>query len=108
MFKRQLTTALVFGMAAMAPPAFAQQPACGERDSLTERLESRYNEHQTGLGLQTNNRLVEIWTSQDTGSWTIIVTLADGTSCILATGENWHHETPALNAELGVPSSYAF
>ena len=90
MFKRHLATALMFGMAAAAPPASAQHLPCGDREDLAVRLENRFKEKQAGLGLQSADRLVEIWTSQETGSWTILITLSDGTACVMATGANWH------------------
>ncbi len=105
MFKRHFVLALVFGMAATAPPVMAQALNCAGRDMVTERLASGYDEKQTGLGLQSENRLVEIWSSEKTGSWTILVTLPDGTSCVLASGANWIGAPPlAMPAVKGQPS----
>lgn len=91
MFKRAFTSALVFGLAAMAPPANAQQqPVCQDRDDLVMTLESRYQEMLHGAGMQTPQQLLEIWNSDESGSFTIIITRPDGKSCIVATGRNWH------------------
>lgn len=103
MFKRQLSLALVFGMAATAPPALAQT-SCAHRDQLTESLSTKYNESQTGLGLQGEDKLLEVWTSNETGSWTILVTMANGMSCILATGANWLEAPQAVAVPKGFPS----
>jgi len=89
MFKRLMTTAAVFGVAALAPPAFAQNARCLPRDALVETLETKYSESLTGGGLQNAQQLVEVWSSK-TGSFTVFVTRADGFSCIVATGESWH------------------
>jgi hypothetical protein len=89
MYKRQLSAALVLGMAATAPPAAAQQMHCGHRDAVASRLQNHFNERQTGVGLQSATRLLEVWTSDDTGSWTILVTLPGGRSCVMASGHTW-------------------
>ncbi len=91
MFKRTLCAALVFGAAAIAPPVNAQARApCLERDALIETLKSRYQENQTGGGLQGPGRLLEIWSSAETGTFTVFITHANGISCIVASGQNWH------------------
>lgn len=89
MFKRTLSMAIVFGVAALAPPVLAQSQRCLPRDVLVQTLETKYSESLTGGGLQSAERLVEIWSSQ-TGSFTVFVTRADGFACIVATGESWH------------------
>lgn len=68
--------------------AFAQSPrTCGERDSIVSRLAERYGESRQSIGLGTSNRLVETFANPDTGSWTITVTLPDGTMCLMASGQ---------------------
>ncbi|MDA7427636.1 hypothetical protein PGB28_04140 [Primorskyibacter aestuariivivens] len=95
MFKRLISTALIFGAAALAPPTTAQQALrCMPRDVLTKTLDSKYNETLTGGGLQTEKRLIEVWSSPDTGSFTIFLTRPDGVSCVLATGQNWNSVQP--------------
>lgn len=102
MFKRNLSAALVFGLAATAPPAFAQSIPCGNRELITDRLGDSFHEAQLGIGLQSDNRLIEIWSSTESGSWTILLTRPDGASCVLASGQNWLHNTaPTPKRELG-------
>ena len=92
MFKRLFTAALVFGAAALAPPAYAQDKiTCLERDALVQTLETRYHETLQGAGLQGPQLLLEIWSSDDTGSFTVIVTTPSGKSCVVASGQNWHN-----------------
>lgn len=90
MFKRTLAMAVVFGVAALAPPVMAQNQRCLPRDVLVQTLETKYSETLTGGGLQNAQRLVEIWSSQS-GSFTVFVTRADGFACIVATGQGWHN-----------------
>jgi len=95
MFKRVLSAALVFGAASLAPPAAHATAACGPRDIVVEKLESGYKEALVGGGLSGATHLLEVWSSAETGSFTILLTQANGTSCILAAGQNWHGEMPA-------------
>ena len=96
MYKRLFSAALVFGAAALAPPVDAQVPRCLPRADLIETLEHKFNEHLTGGGLQNPQQLIELWTSPDSGSFTVFITKPDGVSCIMATGQYWNSsENPA-------------
>ncbi|PKQ11623.1 MAG: hypothetical protein CVT70_12830 [Alphaproteobacteria bacterium HGW-Alphaproteobacteria-1] len=99
MFKRLCSTAIIFGAAALAPPtvAQAQTVACLPRAALIERLEGRYKEQLAGGGLQSPQQLLEVWASDQTGSFTVFVTRPDGVACVVATGQHWNSapaETP--------------
>ncbi|KPA19871.1 hypothetical protein shim_38300 [Shimia sp. SK013] len=97
MFKRLIGGAVLFGMAATAPPVAAQGLHCAERDDVVARLSSKYSEALTAGGLQgvTTNKttLVEVWVSEKTGTFTVIMTNPMGVSCIVAAGTDWHQET---------------
>ncbi|MDD7973746.1 hypothetical protein [Roseinatronobacter alkalisoli] len=88
MFKRILTPALVFGMAALAPPA-AAQTICGPRLAIANWLTSSFSEARTAVGLIGQDRALELWVAEDTHSWTILVTRPDSISCVVASGTNW-------------------
>ena len=96
MFKRLFAAGLLFGMAATAPPALAMA-ACAARDTVVERLESIYSEALTAGGLQssrTTTTMVEVWTSPDSGTFTVIVTNPQGVSCVVAAGTDWFQSVP--------------
>ena len=76
--------------AAVALPAGAQGLHCGPRDVVTERLDMSYGERLTGGGFQNADSVIELWVSPETGSWTILLSRADGQSCIMAAGTDWH------------------
>ncbi|MFU8776107.1 MAG: hypothetical protein ACNA7M_00360 [Roseovarius sp.] len=98
MFKRLCSTALIFGAAALAPPpAHAQAMTCLPRADLVAALEERYNEHLAGGGMQSPQQLLEIWSSDQTGSFTVFVTRPDGVSCVVATGQHWNDAPPRLS-----------
>ncbi len=90
MFKRLICTALVFGAAALAPPVHAQTVQCLPRTELIEKLTTEYAEEMTGGGLQSPQQLLEIWSSDSTGSFTVFITRPNGVSCIVATGLHWN------------------
>lgn len=98
MFKRILAAGLLFGMAATAPPAHAAN--CGLRTEVVDRLQTKYSETLTAGGLQgTKNvqTMVEVWASEKTGTFTVILTNAQGVSCVVATGTDFFkREAPVV------------
>jgi hypothetical protein len=90
MFKRLMTAGLLFGMAATAPPAFAAN--CATRDKVVDRLKTQYAETLTVGGLQGNQNvqtMVEVWASEKTGTFTVILTTPEGVSCVVAAGTDF-------------------
>lgn len=91
---RTLATALLLGatttaITATATATTAQTLACGKRDEMVGRLQSNFGEAQTGLGLISEARVLEVWSSEETGTWTILMTDAGGETCMVAAGEAW-------------------
>ncbi len=82
-----LSTALVFATTGLAQ---AQQAgACLPHATAVGELSKGYDEHSVGVGLGNNGEaLFELFVAE-TGTWTILVTGADGTSCIAASGDSW-------------------
>jgi len=83
--------ALGFGIIARAgSTAFAQtNRCCAPREVVVERLAQKYGEARQSVGLVSNNSMVETFSSSETGTWTITVTLANGTTCLVASGQNY-------------------
>ena len=72
----------------MASSAFAQQQQnCGTRDTVVERLSSKYGESRQSIGMAPKGRVVEVFASQETGTWTITVTMPNGMMCLVASGQ---------------------
>lgn len=70
-------------------PAEAQvQMQCGPHKRMTEILANKYKETPKANGTVSRKRLMQAFVS-DGGSWTIVITTADGNSCIIAAGQNW-------------------
>ena len=95
MFKRLMGISVIFGMAATAPPAYAV--TCGDREEVVHQLEIQFSEKLTSGGLQTapaENSMVEIWSSDQTGTFTVLMTQANGISCIVAVGTDYFDLAP--------------
>lgn len=73
---------------ALHGPAQAQ-PQCDQRDSVLQILQQKYKEAPVALGVTHNGGLVEVLTSDNGTSWSIIVTTPQGLSCLVAAGKNW-------------------
>jgi hypothetical protein len=67
----------------------AQTGVCADRAKIVDRLQSKYGESRQGVGVAQGQRVMEIWASEASGSWTIVMTLPDGSSCLIAAGEDW-------------------
>ena len=90
---------LAFGAAAlvMAPlGATAQEEEsvqCAERGGILEVLNSEYDETARAIGLISEEAVLEVFVSKESGTWTVLVTDPKGLSCVLAAGQAWQ-ETP--------------
>jgi hypothetical protein len=89
--------AAAFAVLSLAPlPLMAQGQNCAPRDVVVDQLNSTYGEVFSGGGLQDGNAVFEIWISESDGTWTILMTRANGVSCIMAAGTDW---LPALDSQ---------
>lgn len=89
LFRNRLAAALCAVSALAAAPAAAQGALCGDRETIVQRLESKYGEQRVGLGVGRENGVVEVYTSARTGTWTILMTFPTGLACLMAAGEAW-------------------
>ena len=90
MYKRLISAALVFGMAATAPPALAvAQTLCADRAGVVDTLRKKHGENPIGIGLSGPHAAFEIWRAKRSGSWTITITRPNNMTCILASGSHW-------------------
>jgi hypothetical protein len=69
-------------------PATAQSQ-CGTREQALEFLQGQYNESVHGMGLIKDKAVMELWLSEGNATWTVTVTLPDGQTCLIASGENY-------------------
>jgi hypothetical protein len=73
-----------------------QHPAdavCADHDALLSSLASQYKEAPREIGLAGDGSVVELTTTADGRTWTLLITRSDGTTCIIAAGEAWKQES---------------
>ena len=74
------------------------QQACGERDKFRIKLEETFAEKPIAMGLTEKGAVIEVYAS-DSGSWTFLITLPGGLTCVVASGQSWE-TLVAVKAEL--------
>ena len=91
---------MTFGLGVMvlaASQVSAQQSRnCAPRETVIERLADAYGESRQSIGLGANNAVVEVFASNDTGTWTITVTSPTGITCLVASGQSFETLAEAL------------
>jgi hypothetical protein len=97
------TPLLAAAAALIAAPAFAQTassgPACVKRADLIKHLEAKYHEAPSAVGLADNGALLEVFSSKSGETWTVTVTMPNGISCMVATGQQWQDVPRVAQAE---------
>ncbi len=79
-----LATLAVLMMASTA----TAQTMCSKRSKFIDSLAEGYAESPVAMGLVSNGSVLEVLASEN-GTWTIIVTMPNGLSCVVASGEAW-------------------
>lgn len=86
MVKMALTATLATAVFASGAQA---APACGKRDDILAQLSERYREAPVGIGVAGNGGLIELVTASTGATWTLLITLPNGPTCLLAAGQDW-------------------
>lgn len=88
---RAVVSLAILGLSAV--PAAAASPIaeviCAPSAELTDRLERQFGESLRAQGLRDRETMLEVWSSDRTGRWTLVMSYASGQSCIVAMGEHW-------------------
>jgi hypothetical protein len=89
--------AIAIALLAATPIAEAQtRQACAKRDQVVRKLEEKFGETLRSIGLHQSDGVVEVYSSEETGTWTILVTRPDGVSCLMASGQLWEQDASPL------------
>ena len=72
--------------------------ACVDRDWLVAELAAQHREAPVARGRTADGAVLEILTSRDGGTWTLLVTEPAGLTCTLLEGRDWQ----ALPAEVAL------
>ena len=59
------------------------------RDKIIEELKTRYAEKPVSRGLASGGQMVEVFSSPEGDTWTLLLTAPDGISCMMAEGQGW-------------------
>ncbi|MHA1566342.1 MAG: hypothetical protein ACTSX7_13600 [Alphaproteobacteria bacterium] len=74
----------------IAAPAGAQTlDRSVSRADVVKLLGDRYAEVPVSMGLAQNGGVVEVFTTRDGATWTIVLTMPNGRSRVIGSGESW-------------------
>jgi hypothetical protein len=89
--------AVAAGLLAATPTAEAEgRQACARREQVIARLAEKFGETLRSIGLHQTDGVVEVYSSEETGTWTILMTRPDGMTCLLAAGQLWEQDAAPL------------
>ena len=94
--------AVVIACGAFASPLGAQtapsnqRVPCHNAIEIARQLSSKYDEAPVAFGLQSNGNLLQVYSSSEKDTWTVVSTTPTGVSCIVAAGKRWE-SLPAVN-----------
>lgn len=102
----KITTILAAALIGVLAPltmaqAEPQAKRCVPRDKVVEVLGKKFKEHRRGIGLVADRMIMEVYVAES-GSWTILVTGANGISCIVVAGEAWEDIPLPQTTGLGI------
>lgn len=75
-------------LALHAGPAEAESAVCKNRADVIKILTRKFGETRRSFGLQNDSRVLELYASAN-GTWTAVLSLPNGKSCVVAAGEAW-------------------
>lgn len=77
------------GLILWTDAASAQNPQCAPRADVVAHLGQKYSETRRSMGLAANSTVMEVYASEETGTWTITVTTPQGITCLIASGQSF-------------------
>lgn len=81
--------------ATLAEPA--RRAPCGDRNKIIAHLNEGYGEVPVSRGLDAAGRVVEVLAAPS-GSWSLLVSMPSGLTCLAASGVAWEDLKPAPSA----------
>ena len=83
-------SALLFAALCLPVTAIAAPPmSCSPRTDVLSQLAQKFKEAPVAVGMANNGGLLEVLTNGTGSTWTIIITMPNGVSCLVAAGEDW-------------------
>ncbi len=69
--------------------AQAEAITCNARAEIVKDLKGGYSETPIALGVTSAGTVMELWQAAGGATWTIVVTLPNGDSCVVGAGNDW-------------------
>ena len=69
--------------------AAAETMACTERKAAIRHLQGKFSEAPVAMGLTNTGEVLEVLTSDGGRSWTMLLTMPNGSTCLVTAGEAW-------------------
>ncbi len=84
-----IAAAMILGPMGTRAQTQAQAQPCDQRAKVLGHLAQKYKEAPIAVGVTSSGGIVEVLTTGDGQTWTIIVSDPNGTSCLIAAGVGW-------------------
>jgi len=92
---RMMTLAAIVVFTAVPEPGEAQQmQGCGDHEQICQRLKIKYREELSAVATNQYDWLIELYTSADGKSWTLVGTRPNGPACVFGVGKDWQMVAP--------------
>ena len=85
---------LAVAAAAFAPVPADAAPACHRYHDVVKALSDGFAERPVAFGVQSDGTLMQVFASESGDTWTVVLTDADGRSCVVAEGVRWESLPP--------------
>ena len=84
-----IAATLLLGSVGALAQTQMQAQQCDLRTKVLGHLAQKYHEAPVAIGVTSTGGIVEVLTTDDGETWTIILSSPNGTSCLVAAGEGW-------------------
>jgi len=81
---------MLLGSLAVSTPTVAQTAGVAlDRKAVAKELNEKHHEKPVGMGLADNGGVLELFSSEDGETWTMILTMPNGKSFLVGSGKSW-------------------
>ena len=60
-----------------------------DREAVAKELKEKHRERTVGMGIADNGGVLELFTSEGGETWTVLLTMPNGSSFVVGTGKAW-------------------
>lgn len=78
------------GMAGAGP----QEMLCNHRQEVLAKLGNQYHESTVAMGVASNGGVLEVLSSDKGKTFTVLLTMPNGQSCLVSMGNDWENVKP--------------